>query len=112
MKVYLRALELDDYILINKWRNDPDLSKYLGGNFFFVSSERVYRFSLVRSNRVKILRPITLITTIIIRAIIKLLMCLTLIFRLFFFISISVYHFLRANDSFVRNKNTVITLTK
>ena len=40
MKVYLRALELDDYILINKWRNDPDLSKYLAGNFFFVSSER------------------------------------------------------------------------
>lgn len=40
MKVYLRALELDDYVLINKWRNDPLISKYLGGNVFFVSSER------------------------------------------------------------------------
>jgi len=40
MRVYLRALELDDYVLINKWRNDPDVSKYLGGNVFFVSSER------------------------------------------------------------------------
>jgi RimJ/RimL family protein N-acetyltransferase len=40
MRLYLRALELNDYILINQWRNDPDISKYLAGNFFFVSSER------------------------------------------------------------------------
>lgn len=40
MRVYLRALELDDYVLINKWRSDPTISKYLGGNVFFVSSER------------------------------------------------------------------------
>jgi RimJ/RimL family protein N-acetyltransferase len=40
MRVYLRALEIDDYLLINKWRNDPDVTKYLGGNVFFVSSER------------------------------------------------------------------------
>lgn len=40
MKVYLRALELNDYMLINKWRNDPETTKYLAGNVFFVSSER------------------------------------------------------------------------
>jgi len=40
MKIYLRALEINDYQIINKWRNDINLSKYLGGNFFLVSSER------------------------------------------------------------------------
>lgn len=40
MRVYLRALELDDYVLINKWRSDPEITKFLGGNVFFVSSER------------------------------------------------------------------------
>ncbi|MDX9918330.1 MAG: GNAT family protein [Gudongella sp.] len=40
MKVYLRALELNDYILINEWRKDPEITKYLAGNVFFVSSER------------------------------------------------------------------------
>lgn len=40
MRVYLRAFELNDYILINQWRNDPVISKYLGGNFYFVSPER------------------------------------------------------------------------
>lgn len=40
MKVYLRALEIDDYLLINKWRNDPEVTKYLTGNVFLVSSER------------------------------------------------------------------------
>ena len=40
MRVYLRALEIDDYVLINKWRNDPEITKYMGGNVFLVSSER------------------------------------------------------------------------
>jgi len=40
MRIYLRALEIDDYIQINQWRNDPDTIKYLAGNVFFVSSER------------------------------------------------------------------------
>ncbi len=40
MSVYLRALEIEDYILINKWRNDPMINKFLCGNFFYVSSER------------------------------------------------------------------------
>ncbi|RPH30792.1 MAG: N-acetyltransferase [Bacteroidales bacterium] len=39
-RVYLRALELDDYILISKWRNDPKVNNYLAGNVFMVSSER------------------------------------------------------------------------
>lgn len=40
MRLYLRALEIDDYVLINKWRNDPEITKYLGSNIFLVSSER------------------------------------------------------------------------
>jgi RimJ/RimL family protein N-acetyltransferase len=40
MPVYLRALESEDYLLINKWRNDPEITRLLGGNFFYVSPER------------------------------------------------------------------------
>lgn len=40
MRVYLRAFEVEDYILVNKWRKDIELNKYLGGNVFLVSSER------------------------------------------------------------------------
>lgn len=43
MNVYLRALEFD-YKLINQWRNDEYLRKFLGGNVFFVSSEREKKF--------------------------------------------------------------------
>lgn len=39
-RVYLRAFESDDYILINKWRNDPEINHFLGGNVFLVSAER------------------------------------------------------------------------
>lgn len=39
-RVYLRALEVDDYMLINKWRLDVELNRYLAGNVFFISSER------------------------------------------------------------------------
>lgn len=37
--VFLRAFELDDYLLINKWRNDPEIQRMTGGTFRFVSSE-------------------------------------------------------------------------
>jgi RimJ/RimL family protein N-acetyltransferase len=40
MKIYLRALELEDYVIVNKWRSDPEITKYLGGNVFMVSSVR------------------------------------------------------------------------
>ena len=40
MPVYLRALVSEDYLLINKWRNNPEITKFLGGNFFYVSPER------------------------------------------------------------------------
>jgi [ribosomal protein S5]-alanine N-acetyltransferase len=39
-RVFLRALETNDYILINRWRNNPEINHYLGGNVFLVSSER------------------------------------------------------------------------
>jgi len=38
--VYLRAFEIEDYKLINEWRNDPDVSKMVVGNKLFVSSAR------------------------------------------------------------------------
>ena len=40
MRVFLRALELEDHILMHKWRADAETNKYLAGNFFYVSSER------------------------------------------------------------------------
>jgi len=40
MKVYLRAFEIEDYKLINKWRKDEEIQSLTGGNKFFVSSER------------------------------------------------------------------------
>ena len=38
--VFLRAFEADDYLLINKWRNDPEIQRLTGGTFRYVSSER------------------------------------------------------------------------
>jgi len=38
--VMLRALEIDDYKLINKWRNSPIINKSIVGNRHFVSSEK------------------------------------------------------------------------
>lgn len=35
--VFFRGFEENDYILINKWRNDPDLQELTGGNFRHVS---------------------------------------------------------------------------
>jgi RimJ/RimL family protein N-acetyltransferase len=40
MDVFLRAFEMDDSILINKWRNDTEIQFLLGGNIFFISLER------------------------------------------------------------------------
>lgn len=48
-RIYLRAFEPDDYMLINKWRNDPDIYRLLGGNFNFVSLERDRQWVLDKS---------------------------------------------------------------
>lgn len=37
--VYFRAFEENDYIVINKWRNDPELQAMTGGVFRYVSLE-------------------------------------------------------------------------
>lgn len=37
--IFLRAFEPGDYLLINKWRNDPDVQKMTGGLIKYVSSE-------------------------------------------------------------------------
>ena len=37
--VTFRAFEEEDYILINRWRNDPELQAMTGGNFRYVSLE-------------------------------------------------------------------------
>jgi RimJ/RimL family protein N-acetyltransferase len=39
-RVYLRALELEDSILIHKWRQNINVTHLLSGNFFYVSLER------------------------------------------------------------------------
>lgn len=39
-RIYLRALELDDYKVSYKWRNDPDIQNMVGGPNFFVSLEK------------------------------------------------------------------------
>ncbi len=38
-KIFLRSFELDDHILINQWRNDPEMQKLVSGNFRYVSLE-------------------------------------------------------------------------
>ena len=40
MKVYLRALEQEDYKTIAIWRNDTEITDLLGGNRFYVSESR------------------------------------------------------------------------
>jgi len=40
MRVYLRALELDDVKQLVKWRNDLEITSLLGGNTQFVSNYR------------------------------------------------------------------------
>jgi RimJ/RimL family protein N-acetyltransferase len=38
IRVYLRAFEPDDYILLHKWRNDEETIKYFSGTFRFTST--------------------------------------------------------------------------
>ena len=38
--VFLRAFEPDDYLLINKWRNDFDVQRFVVGRFRYVSEAR------------------------------------------------------------------------
>ncbi len=38
--VYLRAFEINDYKLINKWHNDHEIMKTVVGNRVFISSEK------------------------------------------------------------------------
>lgn len=38
-RIYLRALELDDYKISVKWRNDDNITNLLGGSKWFVSME-------------------------------------------------------------------------
>lgn len=37
--IYFRAFEENDYILINKWRNDKNIQALTGGSFRYVSSQ-------------------------------------------------------------------------
>ncbi len=38
MQIFFRAFESDDYILVNRWRNDPEITELTGANVAFVSS--------------------------------------------------------------------------
>lgn len=37
--IYLRAFELNDYVLINQWRNDPEIQRLTSGCMRYVSPE-------------------------------------------------------------------------
>lgn len=37
--IYLRAFEIDDYKILNQWRNDEEIFQYTSGNKYFISSE-------------------------------------------------------------------------
>jgi ribosomal-protein-alanine N-acetyltransferase len=37
MRVYLRALDIEDHMLINKWRNDAEIQSLTAGNRYYVS---------------------------------------------------------------------------
>ena len=39
-RIYLRALEPEDYEVSVKWRNDPEIRAMVGGHSYFVSSEK------------------------------------------------------------------------
>lgn len=39
-RIYLRALEPEDYKISVKWRNDPDIQNQVGGPKYFVSAEK------------------------------------------------------------------------
>lgn len=44
IRVYLRALELDDHLIIHKWRNDPDVALFfvaLEGSFQYVHKKNI-----------------------------------------------------------------------
>lgn len=51
--VYLRAFEPDDYLLINKWRNDMEMQKLTCGPIRFVSTEmeKVWVHDKMMNNR-------------------------------------------------------------
>jgi len=49
MRVYLRALEPEDYLKTYEWRQDDDIQNILGGNRFFVSKEREKQWAHFRS---------------------------------------------------------------
>ncbi len=40
MRIYLRALEIEDHKITTKWRNDAAITELLGGNTYFISHER------------------------------------------------------------------------
>ena len=49
MRIYLRALEPEDYIKTYEWRQDDSIENSLGGNRFFISKEREKQWVQFRS---------------------------------------------------------------
>lgn len=50
MRIFLRALEPEDHVLISSWRQDDEISKLYGGNYFFVSTYRDKNWVLEKIN--------------------------------------------------------------
>ncbi len=44
MRIYVRALQLEDYRLIHQWRNDEDVTRWTTGNRFYVPPGRDKRW--------------------------------------------------------------------
>lgn len=49
-RIYLRALEPEDYEVSVKWRNDPEIQAMVGGPAYYVSSERERKWVLEAIN--------------------------------------------------------------
>lgn len=56
MEVYLRALQEDDYLKLNEWRNNHSITDLLGGNRFFTSPLREKKWveNAVENDRVNL----------------------------------------------------------
>lgn len=61
-RIYLRALEPEDYKISVKWRNDPEIGNMVGGPKYYVSSEKERQWVLnnINDNNSKIVLAICL----------------------------------------------------
>lgn len=49
MRIFLRALEPEDYDVIHKWRQQEDVNEMIGGNKYYSSKERDKQWTMKKS---------------------------------------------------------------